>query len=59
MKIVGKDFIGVKAVKFGPRPAVSFKVASESQIIAVAPKIPAPEEVQVTVTAAAGSNTTT
>lgn len=53
--ITGTDFEGASAVKFGAPSATSFMIASETQIVAVAP--PGTGVVPVTVTTAAGTAT--
>lgn len=52
--IIGNDFTGVTAVRFGLVPALSFKVQSDSSILAVAPSQSKPGPVDVSVTTPAG-----
>jgi alpha-tubulin suppressor-like RCC1 family protein len=60
--ITGTNFIEVSAVKFGSSNAVTFKVESETSIVAVSPPAsgtpPAPGTVDVTVTTLGGTSLT-
>jgi hypothetical protein len=53
----GQDFTGGTAVSFGGTPATSFTFLSDSEILAVAPALPA-GPVDVTVTTGAGTSAT-
>ncbi len=57
--ISGSNFTGATAVHFGPNPAMSFTINSDSSITAIAPA-PAedPTEVPVTVSTSAGTSST-
>jgi hypothetical protein len=57
VKITGTDFATVSAVSFGNLPAKSFTVNSEGTIAAVAPRVPKPRKVDITVTTIAGTST--
>jgi hypothetical protein len=57
VKITGTDFTGASAVKFGTVPA-SFKVESDGEIIATAPKSAKTGAFDVTVTTLAGTSAT-
>jgi IPT/TIG domain-containing protein/PASTA domain-containing protein len=59
VKISGHEFTSVSAVKFGSTPAASFTVESEDLITAVSPPSATPGTVDITVTAAGGTNPTT
>ncbi len=54
--ITGTDFKGASAVKFGDLPAASYRVDSDTQITAVAPRVPAPTLVEISVTTVAGTS---
>lgn len=56
VKIVGSDFSGASAVKFGTLTAQTFKVESDSEIVATAPKSKKVGAVDVTVTTLAGTS---
>jgi hypothetical protein len=58
VKIVGTDFTGASAVKFGTLTASSFKVESDTEITATAPKSKKVGAVDVTVTTLAGTSPT-
>jgi hypothetical protein len=53
--ITGTDFTKVAGVKFGATPAASYKVESETKIVATAPAGSAGQAVRVYVTTAAGT----
>jgi hypothetical protein len=53
--IIGSKFTGARAVQFGSKPASSFRVNSDSQIVAVSPAEGA-GTVEVTVTTTAGGS---
>ena len=59
VKIVGTDFTGASAVKFGTVTAQSFKVESDSEIVATAPKSKKVGAFDVTVTTLAGTSAAT
>jgi hypothetical protein len=52
----GTDFNGASEVKFGEKPAASFKVDNDNQITATSPSSKKPGRVDVTVTTLAGSS---
>jgi IPT/TIG domain/PASTA domain len=52
----GTDFNGASEVKFGEKPAASFKVDNDNQITATSPSSKKPGKVHVTVTTLAGSS---
>ncbi len=54
--ITGANLTGASAVKFGSAPASTFKVESDEEIVAVAPKVGAVGTVDVTVTTVAGTS---
>ena len=55
----GSNFTGVTAVHFGPNPAMSFAVNSDTSITAIAPALTeGPTKVPVTVTTSAGTSST-
>lgn len=56
VKIVGTDFTGASAVKFGEENAASFKVESDTEILATAPKSKKVATVDITVTTLAGTS---
>jgi hypothetical protein len=56
VKITGSDFTGASAVKFGTLTAESFKVESDSEIVATAPKSKKVGSFDVTVTTLAGTS---
>lgn len=56
VKITGTDFTGASTVKFGDLTAASFKVESDTEITASAPKSTKVGEVDVTVTTLAGTS---
>jgi hypothetical protein len=56
VKITGSDFTGASAVKFGELTAQSFKVESDSEIVATAPKSKKVGTFDVTVTTLAGTS---
>jgi PASTA domain-containing protein/IPT/TIG domain-containing protein len=56
VKITGTDFTGASAVKFGTLTASSFKVESDTEITATAPKSKKVGAVDVTVTTLAGTS---
>lgn len=56
VKITGSDFTGASAVKFGTLTAQSFKVESDSEIVATAPKSKKVGTFDVTVTTLAGTS---
>lgn len=56
VKITGSDFTGASAVKFGTLTAESFKVESDSEIVATAPKSKKVGSIDVTVTTLAGTS---
>jgi hypothetical protein len=56
--ITGTNFTAASAVKFGPTPASSFTVNSDSQITAIAPPASVPGTVDVSVSSLAGSSPT-
>jgi hypothetical protein len=58
VKITGTDLTGGSAVKFGTVPAASFKVESDTEIIATAPASAKVNTVDVTVTTLAGTSAT-
>ncbi|MDX6625586.1 MAG: hypothetical protein QOE56_575 [Solirubrobacterales bacterium] len=58
VKITGTNFTGASAVKFGSGPAASFKVESDTEIIATAPQSTKIGAVDVTVTTLAGTSAT-
>jgi PASTA domain/IPT/TIG domain len=59
VKIVGKDLTGTSAVKFGTEPAASFKVESDTEILATAPRSKRVARVDITVTTLAGTSAST
>ncbi len=54
--IKGTDFNGTSEVKFGDKPAASFKVDNDNQITATSPSSKKPGKVHVTVTTLAGAS---
>ncbi len=56
VKILGSDFSGASAVKFGELTAATFKVESDSEIVATAPKSKQVGSFDVTVTTLAGTS---
>lgn len=58
VKITGTNLTGASAVKFGAQTAASFKVESDTEIVATAPAISAVGLVDVTVTTLAGTSPT-
>lgn len=56
VKITGTDFTGASAVKFGALTAASFKVESDTEIVAKAPKSKKVGTFDVTVTTLAGTS---
>jgi hypothetical protein len=54
--ILGSDFTGASAVKFGELTAATFKVESDSEIVATAPKSKQVGSFDVTVTTLAGTS---
>jgi hypothetical protein len=56
VKIVGSDFTGASAVKFGELTAATFKVESDSEIVATAPKSKKVGTFDVAVTTLAGTS---
>lgn len=58
VKIIGTDFTGASGVKFGELTAASFKVESDTEITATAPKSKKVGTVDVTVTTLAGTSPT-
>jgi len=56
--VLGPSFSGVTGVKFGPRAAASFKVLTDSSILAITPPGAAGTTVDVTVSSAAGTSVT-
>jgi hypothetical protein len=54
--IEGTDFNGTSEVKFGEKPAASFKVDNDNQITATSPSSKKPGKVHVTVTTLAGAS---
>ncbi len=56
VKITGSDFTGASAVKFGELTAATFKVESDSEIVATAPASKKVGSVDVTVTTLAGTS---
>jgi hypothetical protein len=54
--IKGTDFNGASEVKFGEKPAASFKVDNDNQITATSPSSKKPGKVHVTVTTLAGAS---
>lgn len=56
VKITGTDFTGASAVKFGELTASSFKVESDTEIVATAPKSKKVGTFDVTVTTLAGTS---
>jgi len=56
VKIIGSDFTGASAVKFGELTAQTFKVESDSEIVATAPKSKKVGSFDVTVTTLAGTS---
>ena len=59
VKILGSDFTGASAVKFGTVTAQSFKVESDSEIVATAPKSKLVGSLDITVTTLAGTSAAT
>lgn len=59
VRITGSDFKDVTNVKFGTLSAASFNVESEGSLTAVAPPVPSPQFVHVSVTTIAGSSEST
>jgi len=58
VKITGADFTSASAVKFGTLTAATFKVESDSEIVATTPKSSKVSTVDVTVTTLAGTSPT-
>lgn len=56
VKITGTDFTGASAVKFGDEAATTFKVESDTEIVATAPRSAKVNSVDVTVTTLAGTS---
>lgn len=58
VKITGTDFTSASAVKFGEEVATSFKVESDSEIVATTPPSAKVSTVDITVTTLAGTSPT-
>lgn len=58
VKITGTNLTGASAVKFGTLTAATFKVESDDEIVATAPKSPSVGGVDITVTTLAGTSAT-
>lgn len=55
IRITGKNFAEVQAVKFGATPVASYSVKSDTEISAVAPKATTPSKVEISVSTPAGT----
>jgi PASTA domain/IPT/TIG domain len=58
VKITGSDFTSASAVKFGEDTAATFKVESDSEIVATAPRSAKVNTIDITVTTLAGTSPT-